>query len=105
MTPEEMEDLDPGLARERTELAWTRTAISFAALGGAVLKTTPVVGLLILGMSALVFLLGRVSRPGARTGGHERRHVLVLVTMAVTIVSVAALATVFLDGRSPFPRP
>ena len=29
---------DPGLARARTSLAWTRTALSFAAVGGVVLK-------------------------------------------------------------------
>src|SRR6266536_4976476 len=51
---EDMEDLDPGLAGERTELAWTRTAISFAALGGAILKITPAVGVLVLTASALV---------------------------------------------------
>ncbi|MBV9205698.1 MAG: DUF202 domain-containing protein, partial [Actinobacteria bacterium] len=27
-------DPDPGLARARTSLAWTRTAVSFAAVGG-----------------------------------------------------------------------
>lgn len=58
----DMEDTDPGLARERTGLAWTRTAISFAALGGAVLKTTAPVGALVLAMSAVVWGLGRMSR-------------------------------------------
>jgi uncharacterized membrane protein YidH (DUF202 family) len=39
--PNDLEDLQPGLARERTELAWTRTAVSFAAVGVAILKTNP----------------------------------------------------------------
>jgi len=30
---------DPGLARARTSLAWTRTALSFAAIGGVGCRT------------------------------------------------------------------
>ncbi|GAA1827594.1 DUF202 domain-containing protein [Actinomadura chokoriensis] len=105
MIPEDVEDLDPGLARERTELAWFRTAISFAAVGAAMLKTAPVVGALILGISGLVYLLGRVSRPAGRAPKHARRHALLLVTGAVTLVSAVALATVFLASDSLFPLP
>ena len=42
--PDDIEDRDPGLARERTDLAWTRSAISFAALGAAMLHTNAVAG-------------------------------------------------------------
>ncbi|NKZ05461.1 DUF202 domain-containing protein [Actinomadura latina] len=105
MIPEDVEDLDPGLARERTELAWFRTAVSFAAVGGAMLKTAPVVGGLVLGMSALVYLLGRVSRPAGRVAEHARRRALLLITVAVTVVSAVALATVFLASGSLFPLP
>ena len=38
------EERDAGLARERTSLSWTRTAIAFAAVGGAVLKVNLVTG-------------------------------------------------------------
>ena len=31
-SPPDYEDADPGLARVRTSLAWTRTALSFAAV-------------------------------------------------------------------------
>ncbi len=36
----DIEDRDPGLARERTDLAWTRTAISFSALGAVMMRTS-----------------------------------------------------------------
>ena len=36
--PDDPEDLQPGLARERTELACTRTAVSFAAVGGGIFR-------------------------------------------------------------------
>jgi uncharacterized membrane protein YidH (DUF202 family) len=39
---------DQGLARERTSLAWTRTALSFAAVGGVMLRRDVVPGLIIL---------------------------------------------------------
>jgi uncharacterized membrane protein YidH (DUF202 family) len=97
---EDIEDTDPGLARERTGLAWTRTAISFAALGGAILKTTPPAGVLVLGMSALVWGLGRISHRSGRpeaTGRH--RHLLITVT--VTLVSVVALAIVLMGAAVP----
>src|ERR1700685_4178962 len=56
------EERDPGLARERTSLAWTRTAISFAALGGAVLKANVITGLIILSIAPVIWQLGHVSR-------------------------------------------
>ncbi len=94
---DDIEDADPGLARERTSLAWTRTAISFAALGGALLKTTPAVGAIVLAMSAVVWGLGRMSRRSARPESPPwPRHLL--ISMAVTLVSLAALAVVVLTG-------
>ncbi len=67
MTPDDdVEDIDPGLARERTELAWHRTAISVAALGAAILRIRLAAGVTILIISAVVWELGRLSRvPGA----------------------------------------
>jgi uncharacterized membrane protein YidH (DUF202 family) len=90
------EDMEPSLFRERTALAWHRTAIAFAALGGAVLKTAPAVGFLILAISALIFVLGRASRPG-------RSWSLLLITVAVTAVSLAALAVALFAGGHPLP--
>lgn len=97
---DDMEDADPGLARDRTELAWTRTAIAFAAVGGALLKTTPLAGLLVLGMSALVWGLGRLSgHPGLPESRHWPRHML--ITLTVTLVSLVALAVILLARSSP----
>ena len=92
----DMEERDPGLARERTALAWTRTAISVAALGGAMLKTNPPAGIVVLAMSAPVWWLGhplRHERPGP-----GNRHRILLVTITVTLVACVALALTLWAG-------
>jgi uncharacterized membrane protein YidH (DUF202 family) len=78
------EDGDPGLARARTSLAWTRTALSFAAVGGVVLKQDLIPGLLIMATAPAVWELGRLSyhRPGR----------LRLVTATIVAVAIVALA-------------
>lgn len=97
---DDMEDADPGLARERTSLAWTRTAISFAALGGALLKTTPPAGALVLAMSAVVWGLGHMSCRSDRPES-PRCHRHLLITLTVTLVSLVALAMDLLTGSNP----
>ena len=87
------EERDPGLARERTSLSWTRTAISFAALGGVVLKANLVTGLIILAIAPVVWQLGRVTQGrGAGTGlravGATR---LFLITVSIVAVSLLCL--------------
>jgi uncharacterized membrane protein YidH (DUF202 family) len=77
------EDGDPGLARARTSLAWTRTALSFAALGGAVLKNDLVAGLLILAAAPVIWQLGRLA------DHHPGR--LRLVTATIVAVALVAL--------------
>jgi uncharacterized membrane protein YidH (DUF202 family) len=86
------DQFDPGLARERTQLAWNRTGVSFIALGGAIVKDRPAVGLVILAMSTLIFVLARGPRPGEP----GRRRPLLLITATVTAVSVAALTLALL---------
>ena len=55
---------DAGLARERTSLAWTRTAISFAAVGGVVLKREIIPGLILLALVPVIYVLGRQAYSG-----------------------------------------
>jgi uncharacterized membrane protein YidH (DUF202 family) len=88
---DDLEQLDPGLAVERTSLAWTRTAISFAALGGAVLKVSIAPGLVILLIASLVWRLGRL-----HLRGPER---LWLITVSIVLVAMLALS-VALVGHS-----
>ena len=74
---------DPGLARERTSLAWTRTAISFAAVGGVVLKRDVIPGLILLAVAPAIWLLGRLA--------YRRQDRLILLTGTVVAVAVVAL--------------
>jgi len=78
------EDGDPGLARARTSLAWTRTALSFAAVGGVVLKKDLIPGLLIMAAAPAVWQLGRLA--------HHRPGRLRLVTATIVAVAIVALA-------------
>ena len=88
------EERDPGLARERTSLAWTRTAISFAALGGAVLKANVITGLIILAI-APVDLAARPRLAGhGGTDGPARRRATRLFVITVSIVAVSLLCLV-----------
>jgi uncharacterized membrane protein YidH (DUF202 family) len=97
--PEELEDLDPGLAAERTKLAWGRTAIAFAAVGAAMLRKAPVEGLIVLAMTPLIWALGRfVGQPAARPEQLSRR--LLLVTVIVVTVAALGVAVAFL-AHSP----
>ena len=77
------EDGDPGLARARTSLAWTRTALSFAAVGVVVLKKDVVVGLIILAVTPVIWRLGRIA--------YDRPGRLKLVTATIVAISLVAL--------------
>ena len=87
MTPrqDDYEDRDPGQARERTSLAWMRTALSFAAVAGVVLKKGDVIaGLIIMSAVPVIWELGRLAYR------HQGR--LKLVTAMIVAVSLVALA-------------
>lgn len=99
----EPEERDPGLARARTSLAWTRTALAFAALGGTVLKVNVVSGLIILAIAPLVWHLGRAS--GSRLRGTDLPAVGVtrirLITVSIVGVSAIALVVALLGHAVP----
>jgi uncharacterized membrane protein YidH (DUF202 family) len=90
--PDDPEDTQPGLARERTAMAWTRTAISFAATGAAILKNHVIAGV-------IVFILGLgtwgLQRLFPAAHGEDRQRRLLLVTIAVTAVALVALGIAF----------
>jgi uncharacterized membrane protein YidH (DUF202 family) len=97
------EERVPGLARERTSLSWTRTAISFAALGGAVLKSNVITGLIILAIAPVIWQLGRVTRgkaagPGLPDVGATR---IFIITVSIVAVSVLCLAVAIFGKSAP----
>ena len=97
MHPDEIEDRDPGLARQRTALAWTRTAMAVAAVGGAILKRNVPMGLAVLAMSPLIWASGRLQSKSVVA----RPRRLLLITVAIVAVALAALVVAFL---SPGPH-
>jgi uncharacterized membrane protein YidH (DUF202 family) len=103
--PDDIEDRDPGLARERTDLAWTRTAISFAALGAAMLRTNAIAGVLVLATAVAVWLLGQLSardlQPAARPRRLSHRRTVQLVTIVTTLMSLLALILALITPVSP----
>jgi ABC-type branched-subunit amino acid transport system permease subunit len=82
----------------RTSLAWTRTAVAFAAIGGAMLKVSPVAGSVVLVLSLPIWAVAHRRRGADASAASLRR--LRLVTATVVIVALAALA-VAIFGRSP----
>jgi uncharacterized membrane protein YidH (DUF202 family) len=104
---EDMEDIDPGLARERTVLAWSRTGLSFLALGGILVRVDPLAGLTVLALGGVVWLLGYLhhrsmwTRPGAARW-LTRSRALRLIAIGTAFVALVALLLAFLrQGGSP----
>ena len=92
---DDIEDADPGLARARTALSWTRTAISFAALGAAILKSRTYAGIPILILSGLIWGMGQLVRAPGTARARSRR--LLVIAVAITGVSIVALAIALLS--------
>ena len=92
----EPEPDDPGIIdpADRTRLAWSRTAIAFAAIGVAMLKSSPLAGGIVVALTMPVWAAVR------RTDGISTARRLRLVTTAVLLVAVAALVVAFI-GHGP----
>ena len=71
-------------------MAWTRTAISFAAAGAVILKSHLIPGLIVLGLGLITWMLPRLF-PGLGTQNASRQRRLLLVTITVTAAAVVAL--------------
>lgn len=93
--PDERSVGDP---TNRTRLAWTRTAIAFAAIGAAMLKSSPVAGAVVLALSLPIWAAMRRHRHTA--DALSPLSGLGLVTITVVLVALTALAVALL-GRSP----
>ena len=94
------EDRDPGLARARTELAWVRTAIAFAAVGGVILKSDVVPGLIVIALAPVVWQLGRMPR----TGPGVRARFRLITAAIVAVAAVALVLSVLVQGHGPYLR-
>lgn len=79
---------DPGLARERTSLAWTRTALSFGAVGGVVLKREVIAGLILLAVAPVIYGLGRLAY-----GGPGKLKLVTATIIAVALVALGVALT------------
>jgi len=87
--------IDPA---NRTSLAWTRTAVAFAAIGVAMFKLSPVAGVVVVALSLPIWAVNHRRRGSVEVPSSPRR--LRLVTGTVVIVALAAL-TVAIFGHSP----
>ena len=88
------DDPEEAAARERTSLAWTRTALAFAALGGAILKVNLVTGLIILATAPAIWTLGRATRAPSPGPGLPVLGAIRLFVIAVSIVAVSLLCLI-----------
>ena len=76
----------------RGGLAWTRTAISFAAVGGVVLKREIIPGLILLAVSPAIWLLGRLA--------YRQEHKFRLITDTIIAVALDLLLTNLRKSRA-----
>ncbi|MDH6133471.1 uncharacterized membrane protein YidH (DUF202 family) [Kitasatospora sp. MAA4] len=80
------EDGDPS-PQGRTDLAWQRTCVTFAAVSAGVLKIDPPAGLPLIAVTAAVWAVG--TRPAAV---RPRRRALRFVAATVLLTALLALA-------------
>jgi uncharacterized membrane protein YidH (DUF202 family) len=96
------ESADPTLARERTRLAWSRTALGLAAVGAVLLKFELAAGLIVVAGGPVVWNAGRGALRVSATQPLARR--LLLVTVIVTLVSLRAVLVALLGHGAAVPH-
>ena len=94
---------DPGLARARTSLAWTRTALAFAAIGAIILRRELIAGLVVLALSVPVWAVGRLAVGAGPVRARPAR--LLVISAAVTGVSLIALVLALFGPQTAGFRP
>jgi uncharacterized membrane protein YidH (DUF202 family) len=82
----------------RTRLAWTRTAVGFAAIGGVMLKLSPIGGSVVLVLSLPIWAVARHADGPELDAATARALRLVTVTIVVTALAALVVA---IFGRSP----
>jgi uncharacterized membrane protein YidH (DUF202 family) len=91
---------EPAAQRERTDLAWQRSAFSFLALGGVLLGIAArhdapallAVGLVLVAVAGAVWRLGRVAYQRDQVSAQPRvLAVLSAVTVAAALVAAAVV--------------
>jgi hypothetical protein len=92
---------DPGLARERTELAWSRSGLSVAVTVAVTLRRLwpltgdkAVVALVLIAVGAIIWVLGmqigRRRRLGAEVGGAVTASTFRMLSIGTLILALAA---------------
>jgi hypothetical protein len=92
---------DPGLAKERTELAWSRSGLSVAVTVAVTLRRLwplsgdeAVVALVLIAIGAIIWVLGmqlgRRGRFGVGPGGAASASTLRMLTIGTLILAIAA---------------
>ena len=90
-------------ARERTELAWTRSVIAFLAAGVAILKFRPLIGIPLLVFGVALWLINR--RPPRRDWDGAMSYRLLVVALTVTCLAVLVLILTLAGPASRGLRP
>jgi uncharacterized membrane protein YidH (DUF202 family) len=94
---------DPGLAAERTDLAWNRSGLSLIACGAAIIRGlagTPVshgklaVGACILALGVVTWALGSWHLAQARARGERQTTTMDLLPISVGVTAVGLAAFV-----------